>query len=117
MPTKTVEIKLDKLRFLRFDVNALADIEVKAGLGLDTLLGEERVGINAIRVLLWGGLRWEDKALTLEAAGNLLQQYIEEGGDLTALGAQVMDAIRNSGLVQSGKKQDAPEETVSPVAS
>ena len=110
MPVKTVEIGLDKLRYLRFDINAFADIEQKGGAGLEKLVGENLVGINTIRLLLWGGLKWEEPRLSLEQVGNMISQYLEGGGELQDIGNKVMEAVQHSGLVaKPGKKEDVAE--------
>jgi len=75
-----VEIELDKPRRLRFDVNAIADLEEKLGISFGHLLHPSRAGFSSYRGLVWAGLKWEDRGLTLERAGNMLQQYFANGG-------------------------------------
>ena len=110
MAAGTIEVLLDKPRNLRFDVNALADIEQKCGTGISSFLSEEKLGFNAIRLLLWGGLKWEDRRMSVDLAGLLVQQAIEAGQGLEMIGEKITDAINVSGLFtedESGKVDGA----------
>ena len=98
------EIYLDKARKLRFDFNAIADLEQKAGVGIGALLSEEKVGFNTLRLLLWSGLKWEDRKLTSEQAGDLMQDFVENGGDLTYISVLITKALEKSGML--GKQGD-----------
>lgn len=84
------EIQLDKLRKFRYDYNAVADIEERAGMGLPAMLNAQQIGFNVIRLLVWGGLKWDDKGLTIQRAGNMLQTFLTNGGDL----AEVLENVR-----------------------
>ncbi len=92
-----VNIELDKPRRIRFDINALSDAEEALGMGLGALM-QSQMGIRVIRALLWAGLRWEDRGLTLERTGTLIQQYIESGDTLEDLGEKLTQALVASGL-------------------
>ncbi len=70
-------------------------------MGLGAVM-QTQLGVRMIRALLWAGLRWEDRGLTLERTGSLIQQYIEAGGDLEQLGEWLTEAIMASGLFSSG---------------
>jgi hypothetical protein len=92
-----VNIELDRPRRIRFDVNALSDAEEALGMGLGAVM-QTQMGVRMIRALLWAGLRWEDRGLTLERTGTLIQQYIESGGTLEDLGEKLTQALVASGL-------------------
>ena len=94
-----IDIELDKPRKLRYDFNAVADLEDKGGLGIGAMFTEERIGFSSIRLLLWGGLKWEDKGLTLDRAGNMIQAYIEGGNDLADLMTKITEALTLSGIL------------------
>ena len=98
------EIYLDKARKLRFDFNAIADLEQKAGVGIGALLSEEKIGFNTLRLLLWAALKWEDRKLTSEQAGDLMQDFVENGGDLTYISVLITKALEKSGML--GKQGD-----------
>jgi hypothetical protein len=108
----------DKPRRLRFDVNALSDLEEAMGTGIVTLLQEENLGFRAMRNFLWAGLKWEDRGLTKERVGNMMTKYLEEDGDLASLMSVVSRAIAASGLFRAPREGEgekggnAQEETV-----
>lgn len=107
---RAVTIELDRPRRLRFDVNALADAEERLGMGLGRIMQQE-ASFALLRTLLWAGLRHEDRRLTPEAAGTLLQQHIAGGGDLETVAARVMEAILASGLFSERVDDDPNAES------
>lgn len=66
-----VEIGLDKPRRLRYTLNALAEIEDRLGVSLADL-GSVKLGIKAVRLILWAGLIHEDADLTVVQVGDLV---------------------------------------------
>lgn len=95
-----VEIEIGgKSRKLRYDFNAIADIEKAAGLGIGAMFDENRTGFNSIRLLVWGGLKWQERGLTVERTGQLVGDYLKDGGSLEELMGKVMDALRQSGVI------------------
>ena len=71
---KGVIYKLDKERTLRYGVNALARIEDSIGkpiMGLDL----EHLGIKELLAIVHAGLYHEDKSLTVEQVGDLIDDY------------------------------------------
>jgi len=95
---------------LRYDFNALADIEEKAGVGAAVLFSEQRMGFNAIRLLVWGGLRHQDPGLTTQRAGMVVKDFIDEGGTFEGLVGKIMEAIDLSGLLPKETKEENPTE-------
>ena len=63
-------ITLDKKRTLKFDLNALVDVEDRLGYSLSEM--GDKVSIKAMRTLLTAGLRHEDPELTEEYVGSLI---------------------------------------------
>jgi len=95
-----VEIEIGgKSRKLRYDFNAIADIEKAAGLGIGAMFDENRTGFNSIRLLVWGGLKWQERGLTVERTGQLVGDYLKDGGSLEELMGKVTDALRQSGVI------------------
>lgn len=71
---KGITIQLDKPRTLRYGINALAkieDITSKPLMQLDL----NNVGIKDMLVICYAGLYHEDKALTIEKVGDLIDEY------------------------------------------
>jgi len=66
-----VKITLDKERTLHFGFNAMADFERVTGLNA-LKIDWSNLNITSFRVLLWACLRRDDKELTLEKVGDLL---------------------------------------------
>lgn len=105
-----------KSRRFRFDFNAIADVEAKAGLGVAAMFGEDRVGFHPVRMLVWGGLKWQEHGLTIERAGQFVQDYINGGGTLADLMSRIHDALEASGLlvfegVEEGEEGNVEAET------
>jgi len=94
---RTVLIELDKPRQLRLEANAIADAEEKLGMGFGKIMKAE-LSIALVRVMLWAGLKWQDRALTLEKVGNLINNFLRNGGDIEYLGQKISEAIIASGL-------------------
>lgn len=93
-----VPIELDRPRRLRFDVNALADLEIAlGGQSLSEVFSGE-MRIATIRALLWAGLRHEDRGITIERAGALLQKSIDDGKTMADLLGRVSEAVTSCGI-------------------
>lgn len=92
-----IAIELDRIRHLRLTPNALADAETITGLGIAAMVGVDRIGFRSIRALLWAGLKWEDRALTIEKAGDLMEIWREHGKTLEQLGDLIVSALEESG--------------------
>lgn len=75
----TVAIELDKTRNLRYDVNSLVKIEELTGKPITTITTED-IGIKDIRSIIYAGLRWESKSLTLDKVGDLMSEVMAEKG-------------------------------------
>lgn len=69
-----ITINLDKPRTLRFGINALAKIEDLTGTPL-TKLDLNKVGIKDLLIIVYAGLYYEDKTLTIETVGDLIDEY------------------------------------------
>jgi hypothetical protein len=78
MSTKIVAVEADRQRYLKFGVNQLIEIEELLGRGL-TDLGES-TSMKDLRTILFVGLKWEDKTLKQEDAGDIMDTMIEKHG-------------------------------------
>ena len=97
-------------RRLRFDMNALADLEGVLGRSVAEVLSGDgnALGFAAMRALMWAGLKHEDRGLTLERAGLLMQGAIESGMSLADLLAKISEAVTSCGVFGGSKDGDAP---------
>lgn len=81
-----------RVRSLRYDMNAMADFEEKTGMGLAQLMSTSAV-FATTRALLWAGLKHQDRALTIDYVGQLMQDYVQDkGGNIQELLSACMDA-------------------------
>lgn len=69
---KLVPIQLDKKRHLKFDLNAFAELEELYGDMNAVFEAMQKGSIKAIRAMLWAGLVHEDKELTIEQVGSMI---------------------------------------------
>lgn len=68
-----VAIKLDKARNLKFGTNALRELEESLGFKIMEL-SNISLGFREIQAFIYHGLRHEDKELTFEATGDLMDE-------------------------------------------
>lgn len=69
-----ITLNLDKPRILRYGINALAKIEDVTGKPL-MHLDLNSVGIKDLLAIVYSGLYHEDKNLTIDEVGNLIDEY------------------------------------------
>jgi len=103
----SVKIALDHERDLRLDINALAEADDVAGASITAFLTGERIGIAAVRALLWAGLNSGNPKdrLSLIQAGELIQAGFANGLTLADLIESIRQALRASGIL--GNPDDA----------
>ena len=89
---KGVTIVLDKPRTLRYGMNALAAIEDLSGKTLMSL-DLNSVGIKALLIIVYAGLCHEDKSLSLEQVGDLLDEYSNLSDIAEKVGAALTEAF------------------------
>jgi len=105
MPTKSVPIKLSdgKERELRLDYNALCRAERALNVfGIDigkALAGS--VGLSALRAILWAGLSHEDKTLTEEKVGELIDL-----AELPYIGQKIAEAFAAAFPAEAASKKE-----------
>ncbi len=102
-----------KKRSLRFDLNALADFEQEVGMGFAQLMNTKAI-FATTRVLLWAGLKHQERGLTVDRVGDLLTSYLRHGGSLTdALTAAFQAAVEQGAMGEPGDRNEpVPEKNV-----
>lgn len=80
---------------LHFSVNSLCCLEEKMEKGLYTLM---KTNLSCLRGLLWCGLMEEEKGITLEDAGSLLESHLRAGGSLMAVSHALSRALEDAGF-------------------
>lgn len=90
---KFITIQADKARNLRYTFNSLMTLEEN----LDRPITEigNNISFKDINVLVWAGLLHEDKDLTREQAGDIIDEVIENEG-LQSLIDKVSQALTNT---------------------
>jgi hypothetical protein len=90
----------DRPRRLRVDVNSISDFEDTAGLSIfELVFNTDRLRMGVIRTLLWATMKADDKKLTRERVGAMMNDYIVGGGDLQVLANALVEAINKSRLI------------------
>ena len=95
----SVLIELDRPRNIRMDTNALVKIEEILGRPLSTM-SEMTTGIKEMRIMLYAGLLHEDKSLTLDMIGDLMD------GKMAYVSQKIEEAIS---LAFAGNGGDTPD--------
>lgn len=79
------EAELPNGRILRFTFNALCDLEAKIGKPVSAL-DWDALSMSDLRALLWAGMKSADPAITVEQAGDVVQE-VGLAPTMAALGA------------------------------
>jgi hypothetical protein len=91
-------------RLLRFDFNAMADLEDHFDKGIAAIMDKNRIGFSTIRGLYWAGLKWKMPGLSLEKVGNMLTKKMDyEELSLAELMEPVKKAITAAGWIKQKK--------------
>ena len=95
---------------LRYRMNTLCSM---CDAGIDVMhLSELRIHIKVVRELFMYGLKHENKKITQAQAGDLMDAYCEEGGDINELSTEIMTCLARAlgGKVDEGDEEDEGEE-------
>lgn len=85
---------------VRYTYNSLADLEEKAGKGISKIFEADSIGLGLVRILIWAGLKSEEHGLTVDRVGNMIESYIEAGGDLASLTSIFAEAMQESAVMK-----------------
>lgn len=104
-----VSVEFDKPRQLQFDLAAIRDLEAQMnGEPLGVIVGRlSNLGINAMILTLWAGLKHEDRTLTPHLVTVRLQTYLKAGKSLRPLADAINDALEESGLFKASGDEAA----------
>lgn len=134
MGAGTVPIELDKPRELRFDHNALADLDLALVRDMNTTLfeafqsaAEDQVpralaSFAGARLAIWAGLKAQDRSMTIARAGQIISMAYEKGVTLQDVAIACVTAIASSGCFgdpdalaePEGKTETVPEAAPAP---
>lgn len=94
---KAVTIELDRIRNLRLGINAICMIEDLTDKPIAKLM--DQASLREIRVILYCGLAHEDRELTLDRVGELMEDY-----DLNMIANKIKEAFELAFPDQAKKK-------------
>lgn len=94
---KGIDIKADKNRTLRFTINSMIQFKKERKKDFTAALSslEKDFDLELVRYLFYLGLKWEDKELTEETAGDIMDIVIEEMG-FDGLATTLVEAIQKA---------------------
>jgi len=107
----SLSIKFDRDRKLQFRWSDMRTICARLN-NLSMVEFLTRLGATSPDVLhtaLFIGLSHDDPKLTGQRLDDLIQGYIDDGGQLTALVNAVLEAMTEDGLLYSNKKQEGSD--------
>jgi hypothetical protein len=96
-------------RELRFKVSSMRDFE-DAMSGQTLFEALQKRGHRALVTLLWLGLKHAEEKLTLARTFAVVDQYVEDGGDINDLWDAVGKTLVSSGVIGRQAQEDAPAE-------
>lgn len=99
----------DEMKF-KLDFNAIADLEALMDKGINSLIADENIGFNIIRGFYWAGLRFADKGMTVQRAGNFVQKELNGGRSFEELMEPVVKGLSASGIIKEQSTDEDAEE-------
>ncbi|NTX58759.1 hypothetical protein HR086_46485 [Myxococcus sp. CA039A] len=117
MSQQYVEVEIGgKTRLLRFDFNAICEIEERTGKGVAAIFSEQSVGFNTIRLFLWAGLKWKIPGLQPQQVGQWLQEEAEKGNQPMQYLKPVMEALKRAKILKEVTPDDLEKNSMNPEA-
>jgi hypothetical protein len=114
----SVSLDFDKPRQLKFDLAAVRDLEAALNKPLAAVLDDiMHLGVNALVLSLWAGLKHEDRTLNPKLVERMLTAYIEKKRSLRILGRAINDAMDETGLFRDETDESALEGNSQPELS
>ena len=80
---------------LCYSVNALCEVEARAGASLDALMEKQ---FSATRLLLWGALLEHQPEITIAQAGEIIGDHLRSGGALEDIVNMCSEALAEAGF-------------------
>jgi hypothetical protein len=98
-----VNIDFDKPRLLLYDLAAIRDLEAAmGGEPLGNIVNRlSNLGVNALVLALWAGLKHEDRTITPHLVTKRLETYLKDGKPLRALADAINDGLEESGIFRT----------------
>lgn len=90
-----VIVELDRPRKMRYGMNALIEIEETLGKKISEIFPQDNtqlVGFKELSIVIYAGLKADDKELTLERVGDLIDEY----SDIETVSIKMSEAFEAS---------------------
>ena len=109
-----VEVELGgKTRLMKYDFNAICDIEEKFGKGVAAIFTDQQVGFNTIRLFLWAGLKWKLPGLQPQQVGQWLQEEAEQGRQPMEFMRPILEALRRAKILREVTPDELEKNSIS----
>jgi len=105
MAKQSVILELDRPRSLRFGLNALVRIEEMIGKPISRL-DLDNISVKDMRTIIYAGLFYDDKNLTPEKVGELIDDF----SDINTVAEKLSEAMTEAFGRKNGKKPTAGKE-------
>jgi hypothetical protein len=66
---------------LKYDFNAISELEEYYQKGIHAIVTEESVGFNTVRSILWAGLLWKNPQLKVHHVGTMLENEMNDNDE------------------------------------
>jgi len=103
MAKKFIPIELDKVRNLRYGMQSLMLLEDKLGKPLASIDFNNELRYKDVCTIVWAGLHWEDKSLSLDGVAQLIDDYSDIPTVIEAMTTAMNEAF-GGGKIEEGKK-------------
>lgn len=107
MSKQSVTLELDKPRGLRFGLNALVRVEEMIGKPISKL-DLDNISVKDMRTIIYAGLYHEDKNLTPERVGELIDDF----SDINTVAEKLGEAMTEAFGRKNGKKPTVAKEKI-----
>ena len=103
-----VDLEFDRPRRLWYDLAAIRDLErAMDGQPLGLIVNQlAQLGVNALVLALWAGLKHEDRTLNPNLVTKRLEAYIKDGKSLRTLADAINDGLEESGLFKGAEDDE-----------
>lgn len=114
-----IDIDFDKPRKLHFGLAEVRDLEAAMnGRPLAGIINDlSQLGVNAMVLALWAGLKHEDRTLNPKLVERMLEKYINQRKSLRVLGRALNDALEATGMFRSEAEEEQGNVTAEAAAN
>jgi hypothetical protein len=105
-----IPIDLDRSRSVKIDYGALRQIQTMLGKPIGRVFRDmQELSLEDIEIVLWQGLRHEDRQLKRDDMARLLGKFFESGKDIGDVLSVLNDALMQSGFFGRGEGRESQQ--------